>query len=92
MDWNNLKVALTISRTGSLTRAAQVLGIDTSTAGRRLSTLEADPGVPLFVRTKAGFALTDAGELYCWGDGEFFQTSTEAPTTTTPLLVTLSDL
>ncbi len=62
MDWNNLKVALAISRTGSLTRAAQVLGVDTSTAGRRLSTLEADLGVPLFVRTKAGFALTDAGE------------------------------
>ncbi len=62
MDWNNLKVALAISRTGSLTRAAQVLGVDTSTAGRRLSSLEADLGVPLFVRTKAGFALTDAGQ------------------------------
>lgn len=62
MDWNNLKVALAISRAGSLTRASAVLGIDTSTAGRRLSALEADLGIMLFVRTKTGFTLTDAGE------------------------------
>lgn len=62
MDWDNLKVALAISRTGSLTQAAQMLGIDQSTAGRRLGALEADLGVILFVRSKTGFALTDAGE------------------------------
>ena len=62
MDWDNLKVALAISRTGSLTQAAQMLGIDQSTAGRRLSALEGDLGVILFVRSKTGFSLTDAGE------------------------------
>lgn len=62
MDWDNLKVALAVSRTGSLTQAAQTLGIDQSTAGRRLSALEANLGVILFVRSKTGFALTDAGE------------------------------
>ncbi|MGF1631633.1 MAG: LysR family transcriptional regulator [Kiloniellaceae bacterium] len=62
MDWDNLKVALAVSRTGSLTQAAQVLGIDQSTAGRRLSALEGDLGVILFVRSKTGFSLTDAGE------------------------------
>ncbi|MPZ09761.1 MAG: LysR family transcriptional regulator [Kiloniellaceae bacterium] len=62
MDWDNLKVALAVSRTGSLTQAAQMLGIDQSTAGRRLSALEGDLGVILFVRSKTGFALTDAGE------------------------------
>ena len=62
MDWDNLKVALAISRMGSLTQAAQMLGIDQSTAGRRLSALEGDLGVILFVRSKSGFALTDAGE------------------------------
>ncbi|MGE5766259.1 MAG: LysR family transcriptional regulator, partial [Bacteroidota bacterium] len=62
MDWDNLKVALAISRTGSLTQAAQMLGIDQSTAGRRLGALEADLGVILFVRSKTGFSLTDAGE------------------------------
>jgi len=62
MDWDNLKVALAISRLGSLTQAAHALGIDQSTAGRRLSALEGDLGVILFVRSKTGFALTDAGE------------------------------
>lgn len=62
MDWDNLKVALAISRVGSLTQAAQLLGIDQSTAGRRLSALEADLGVILFVRSKTGFAPTDAGD------------------------------
>ncbi len=62
MDWDNLKVALAISRLGSLTQAAYMLGIDQSTAGRRLSALEADLGVILFVRSKTGFALTDAGQ------------------------------
>lgn len=62
MDWDNLKVALAISRLGSLTQAAHALGIDQSTAGRRLSALEADLGTILFVRSKTGFAPTDAGE------------------------------
>src|SRR3546814_20903355 len=39
-----------------------MLGIDQSTAGRRLSALEGDLGIILFVRSKTGFALTDAGE------------------------------
>lgn len=62
MDWDNLKVALAVSRTGSLTQAAQLLGIDQSTAGRRLTALEADLGTTLFVRSKTGFSLTEAGE------------------------------
>lgn len=62
MDWDNLKVALAVSRLGSLTQAAYTLGIDQSTAGRRLSALEADLGIILFVRSKTGFALTDAGQ------------------------------
>lgn len=62
MDWDNLKVALAISRTGSLTQAAQMLGIDQSTAGRRLGVLESDLGAILFVRSKSGFSPTDAGE------------------------------
>src|SRR3546814_7374217 len=62
MDWDNLKVSLAISRTGSLTQAAQMLGIDQSPAGRRLSAPEGDLGIILFVRSKTGFALTDAGE------------------------------
>lgn len=62
LGWDNLKVLLAISRLGSLTAAAQVLNIDQSTASRKLSALEGELGAILFVRSKAGFALTEAGE------------------------------
>lgn len=45
-----------------MTQAAHFLGLDQSTAGRRLSQLEAELGVVLFIRSKAGFALTQSGE------------------------------
>lgn len=61
LNWNDLKVALAIAEAGSLSRGASVLGIDQSTAGRRLSTLEADMGTILFTRSKTGFAPTQAG-------------------------------
>lgn len=63
LNWDDLKVLLAISRSGSLTSAAAVLGIDQSTAGRRISALEADLGVILFARSKTGFAPTPAGEV-----------------------------
>jgi DNA-binding transcriptional LysR family regulator len=61
-DWDDLKVLLAISRVGSLTLAAEVLGIDQSTCGRRLSALEAGLGAILFLRSKSGLTLTEAGE------------------------------
>lgn len=61
-DWDDLKVLLAISRTGSLTGAAALLGIDQTTAGRRISALEAGLGVILFIRSKTGFAPTEYGE------------------------------
>jgi len=62
MRWDNLQILLAISREGSLTQAAHFLGLDQSTAGRRLSQLEAELGVVLFVRSKSGFAPTLSGE------------------------------
>lgn len=62
MRWDNLQILLAISREKSLTRAAHFLGLDQSTAGRRLTQLEAELGVVLFVRSKAGFAPTQVGE------------------------------
>jgi DNA-binding transcriptional LysR family regulator len=63
MDWSHLKVALAVSRGGSLTRAAQLLGMDQTTAGRRLNALEDQLGVALFVRAKSGFLPTEQGQL-----------------------------
>ena len=62
MNWDDLKVALAISRAGSLTRAAEMLGVDQSTCGRRLAALEAALGTVLFVRSKTGLTPTEAGE------------------------------
>jgi DNA-binding transcriptional LysR family regulator len=61
MNWDDLKVLLAIGRAGSLTGTANLLGIDQSTASRRLAALEADLGAILFVRSKTGYAPTDAG-------------------------------
>jgi DNA-binding transcriptional LysR family regulator len=61
-DWDDLKVLLAISRTGSVTGAAALLGLDQSTVGRRVSALEAELGAILFVRAKTGFVPTEFGE------------------------------
>jgi DNA-binding transcriptional LysR family regulator len=61
-NWDDLKILLAISRTGTLTGGAALLGIDQSTAGRRLAALEADLGAILFIRSKLGFTPTAAGQ------------------------------
>ena len=62
MDWSHLKVVLAIARGGSLTAAAQIMGSDQTTIGRRLTALERSLGRSLFVRSKAGFLATDEGQ------------------------------
>ena len=62
-DWNELKLVLAVSRAGSLTGAARALGIDHSTAFRRLQALESRLALPLFERLPGGaYAATEAGE------------------------------
>lgn len=63
MNWDDLKVVLAIHRAGSLTRAARLLYMDQSTAGRRLNAIERDLGTILFSRTKTGLVATDAGKI-----------------------------
>ena len=62
-DWDHLKVVLAINRGGSLTAAATLLGMDQTTAGRRLNALEESLGNALFLRSKGGFAATEAGQI-----------------------------
>ena len=61
IDWDHLKVVLAVSRAGSLTGAAQLLEMDQTTAGRRLSALEERLDTRLFLRAKSGFLPTDDG-------------------------------
>ena len=61
LDWNDLRYFLAIHRAGTLARAAARLGINATTAGRRLSALEEQVEARLFDRTPDGYVLTSAG-------------------------------
>jgi molybdate transport repressor ModE-like protein len=62
-DWNEIRLVLAIQRAGSLTAAAKALGVDHSTAFRRLNALEARLGVRLFERLTGGtYQPTAAGQ------------------------------
>ena len=62
-DWNEPRLVLAVHRAGSLTAAAGALGIDHSTAFRRLNALEKRLGVRLFERLPGGsYQATPAGE------------------------------
>jgi molybdate transport repressor ModE-like protein len=62
-DWNELKFVLAVARAGSLTGAARALGIDHSTAFRRLQALERRVGTGLFDRMPGGaYGATAAGQ------------------------------
>ncbi|WP_341368230.1 LysR family transcriptional regulator [Yoonia sp. BS5-3] len=62
MNWNDLKIVLAISRNRTQSAAAEVLGMDQSTVGRRLNAIEASLGTVLFVRSNMGFQPTEAGQ------------------------------
>ena len=62
-DWNDFRLILAVQRASMLTAAAKALGIDHSTAFRRLNALEARIGVRLFERLPGGiYQATLAGE------------------------------
>jgi DNA-binding transcriptional LysR family regulator len=63
MDWDNARIFLALCRVGTLRGAAEQLGIDQATVGRRLAAMEKSLGARLFLRTPAGYVATPAGEL-----------------------------
>lgn len=62
IGWQDLRLVLAIGEAGTLTAAARRLGVDHSTAFRRLGALETRLGVRLFERARDGYAPTPAGE------------------------------
>ena len=62
VGWDDMRLVLAIGESGTLSGAARELGIDHSTAFRRLGALEAKLGVRLFDRARDGYAPTPAGE------------------------------
>ena len=58
MDWDDLKILLSLSRYGSTRKAAAQLGVSNTTVMRRLDGLEEVLGGKLFDRTPDGFKAT----------------------------------
>jgi DNA-binding transcriptional LysR family regulator len=62
LDWNDLHLAVVLAETRTLSAAARKLGVNQSTASRRLAALEASVGAALFLRSAQGYIATAAGE------------------------------
>lgn len=62
MRWDELQDFLTVARTGQIARAAEQLGVDPTTVGRRIKRLQARLGQTLFEQTREGQTLTHDGE------------------------------
>jgi len=63
MDWDKLKSFHAAAETGSLTAAAERLGISQSAVSRQIAALEDGLGVSVFQRHARGLVLTDAGHI-----------------------------
>ena len=62
MNWDDLKVFLTVVRQPNLEKAASILKMNATTASRRVKRLEKTLGTTLFERTRNGHLLTPSGE------------------------------
>jgi DNA-binding transcriptional LysR family regulator len=62
LRWDDLHFFVAAHEAGSFSAAARRLMTEQSTVSRRIAQLERRVGAPLFVRSRAGLTLTEAGE------------------------------
>ena len=62
MNWDDVRIFLSVARRESLSGAAQALRLDPATVGRRIARLEQNTNTVLFVKSPQGYVLTSAGE------------------------------
>ena len=62
LNWDDLRIFLSVARHESLSAAARHLRIDPATVSRRVTRMEAATGTALFLKSPQGYALTGAGE------------------------------
>jgi DNA-binding transcriptional LysR family regulator len=60
-NWDDIRTALAVARTGTVSAAAERLGVHHATVIRRIDAIEAQLGTKLFQRHARGYALTEAG-------------------------------
>lgn len=61
LDWNDVRFFLAVARGRTLARAAAALGVDQTTVGRRIASLESRLGVSLFTRSAGVFQPSRSG-------------------------------
>ncbi len=61
-DWDEIKTAYQVARMGTVSGAAEVLGVHHATVIRHIDALEGRLGVKLFQRHSRGYTATEAGE------------------------------
>jgi len=62
VNWDDLRFVLATAREGTLTGAAEALGVTHTTVARRIRSLERDIGTRVFDQLPDGFVPTPAGE------------------------------
>lgn len=70
MDWDKLKTFHAAADTGSLTAAADKVGLSQSAVSRQIAALEDGLGVPLFHRHARGLILTGPGKVLQQSTGQ----------------------
>ncbi|TXM64469.1 LysR family transcriptional regulator [Methylobacterium sp. WL120] len=75
--WDDFRLVKAIADHGGLTAAATRLGINHSTAFRRLTAIEAALGTRLFERARTGYAATQAGTAMVAAAGAMEETASQ---------------
>ncbi|GBQ56936.1 LysR family transcriptional regulator [Komagataeibacter swingsii] len=63
MNWNDIQYVIAVAKSGSFQTAADLLGANQSTVGRRIQRLESELGFKIFDRHATGMRLTPAGTI-----------------------------
>jgi DNA-binding transcriptional LysR family regulator len=61
-NWDEIRTAYQVARNGTVSGAADVLGVHHATVIRHIDALEQRLGVKLFQRHARGYAATEAGD------------------------------
>ncbi len=64
VQWDDMRIFLSVARLESLSAAGRLLKIDPATVGRRIGRLEESLAAVLFTKSPQGYALSDAGQRF----------------------------